>query len=33
MDFDFNAFWSYKQNNKYNKAENIEYFLREYMIS
>lgn len=26
MDFDFNAFWSYKQNNKYNKAENIRVF-------
>lgn len=25
-DFDFNAFWSYKQNKKYDKAENIEEF-------
>lgn len=28
MDFDFNAFWSYKQNNKYNKAENIRMFFK-----
>ena len=28
MDFDFNAFWSYKQNNKYNKAENIRVFFK-----
>lgn len=25
-DFDFNAFWSYKQNLKYDKAENIKDF-------
>lgn len=25
-DFDFNAFWSYKQNLKYDKAENIRDF-------
>ncbi len=25
-EFDFNAFWSYKQNLKYNKAENIKDF-------
>ena len=27
-DFDFNAFWSYKQNLKYDKAENIKDFFR-----
>lgn len=27
-DFDFNAFWNYKQNLKYNKAENIQDFFR-----
>ena len=26
--FDFNAFWSYKQNLKYDKAENIKDFFR-----
>ena len=30
-DFDFNAFWSYKQNLKYDKAENIkDFFYRVY---
>lgn len=30
-EFDFNAFWSYKQNLKYNKAENIrDFFKRVY---
>ena len=27
-DFDFNAFWSYKKNLKYNKAENIKDFFK-----
>ena len=27
-EFDFNAFWSYKQNLKYNKAENIRDFFK-----
>ena len=27
-DFDFNAFWSYKRNLKYDRAENIKDFFR-----
>lgn len=30
-EFDFEAFWSYKQNIQYQKAENIREFFKEYM--
>ena len=32
MKFDFNMFCGYKQNKKYNKAENISALLAEYMV-